>query len=97
LELRNQLALESLETTIGSDLKNNFRANGNIAGISRTSTCEMKIIANDFACSLFVRDPDLHTDWHHEIEREYSSVKSLNHNILIQLETICLVDGRNDE
>jgi hypothetical protein len=65
------------------DRKNNFRANGNIAGVSRTSTCETKTIADGFARSFSTRDTDLNTDWRHEIEQECSGVESPNRNILI--------------
>jgi hypothetical protein len=65
------------------DRKNNFRANGNIAELSRTSTCETETIVDGFAWSFSVREPDLDTDWHHEIAQEYSGVVSPNLNILI--------------
>jgi hypothetical protein len=41
------------------DRKKNFRANGNIAEISRTSTYVTKTIADDFARSFSARDAAL--------------------------------------
>jgi hypothetical protein len=65
------------------DHKNNFRANGNIADISRTSTYETKTIADGFARAFSARDADLNTDRHHKIEQGYSGVGSPNRDLLI--------------